>query len=373
MDVRSAPRNFRLANRGRRKSEAPVPGGDDESFWDLMERAAIIGIFVLLVVGALIYSRPVALPVFCAIIIGSIVGSLVDALVRRGVPSFAAAGAIVLALFAGVYGLAIAFTAPISTWIGRAPEIGSILRERFQIMRQPLEMLNEIQNSIASMMGEKASALTVDTSASILESVLAVATPALSQFFVFVGTLIFFLAGRTGLKRRLVVAFGSREGRLTMLRIITNVEQSLGRYLGTVTLINAGLGVATGIAMAIIGVPNPGLWGLLAFTMNYIPFIGPAIVALVLFAVGIMSFNTFGGAVLVPAVYLGLHWIESQFVTPNVLGRSLTLNPFVVFVALAFWAWIWGPVGAFIAVPVLVTAVVVFDNLFPRDEVALPG
>ncbi len=372
MDVRAAPRRFRTAGE-RGKGDAPVPGEDDSGFWDLMERAAIIGIFVLLAAGALIYSRPVALPIVCAIIIGSIIGSLVDALVKRGLPALMAAFGIVSALFAAIYGLALAFTAPISTWIGRAPEIGSILRERFQIMRQPLELLNEIQRALTGLMGEKAAALTVDTSSSLFESVLAVATPALSQFFVFVGTLLFFLAGRATLKRRLVVAFGSREGRLTMLRIMTDVEQALGRYLGTVTLINLGLGLATGIVMALIGVPNPGLWGLLAFVMNYVPFIGPAVVAAVLFAVGVMSFSTFGAALSVPAVYLGLHWIESQFVTPNVLGRSLTLNPFVVFISLAFWAWIWGPVGAFIAVPVLVTFVVVFDNLFPRTEVTLPG
>lgn len=376
MDIRATPRQARRMEGPPPQDDAvhsATPDTDPGAFWKAAEQTAIIGIFIMMLGGVLIYTRPIAVPIVSAIVIGSMVGFLVERLTKRGVPSFVAISLIVVLLSMAVYGLIAAFSTPLSSWIGRAPEIGTILSERFRVLQEPMQAMQAIQKSLSSLTGDSESSIVVDTKSSIIESVLTVATPALSQFFVFVGTLLFFLAGRQRLKRNLVIAFVSRDARLMVLRILTEIERSLGQYLATVTLINIGLGIATGCAMWLIDLPNPALWGLLAFTMNYIPFIGAAIVALILFGVGVVTFATFTASLVPAAIFLCLNFIESQFVTPSVVGRRMTINPFLVFLALAFWAWIWGPVGAFLAVPLLVVAIVIFDHVFPREQVELPG
>jgi predicted PurR-regulated permease PerM len=145
------------------------------------------------------------------------------------------------------------------------------------------------------------------------------------------------------------------------------------RYLATMTMINLGLGTVTAIMLAIIGFPNPITFGLLAFALNYVPYIGPGIVALVLLGVGLVSQPSLGQGLLAPALFVGLATLEGHIITPNVIGRSLTLNPFLVFLALAFWTWLWGPIGAFLAVPLLIVSFVVLGHLLPSEEATLPG
>ncbi len=357
-----------------RTAPPDAPGQEPPSAWHLAERVAVIGIFVILATGALIYGRPIALPIVSAFIIGVLIGALVDALARRGVPPPMASVAIVATLAVVLYAIAIVLSGPLSAWIARAPELGQLLKQHFAVLKEPVAGLKEVERSLSSLLGPEA-ALPVSTGSSPLASALSLATPAFTQFLIFVGTLLFFLATRVSLKRKLVTTFESREARLTALKVLADIERGLGHYLGVVTMTSASLGVVIAGAMALIGLPNAGLWGFLAFVMNFIPFIGPTIMVLVLFAVGLMTFPSLAGALLPPFAYLVLHGCESQFITPGVLGRRLTLNPLLVFLSLSFWAWIWGPVGAFLAVPILVAGVVILDHLRgARDDVVkLPG
>ncbi|GGC46357.1 AI-2E family transporter [Chelatococcus reniformis] len=355
------------------------PAGDPQEpagrrVWRNAERFAILGIFVILIGATLIYTRAVAVPVVAAILVGTMVGFLVERLAAHKVPPFASAFLIVGALLLLIYGAALAFSAPLSSWIDRAPEIIGLLRDRFAALREPINALKSVQDSLGSIMGTASGAIAVDVGrSSMLESVIAVATPALSQFFLFLGTLLFFVAGRAQLKRRLVVAFMTREARLTMLRIQRDIEHQLARYLATVTIINVALGVVTAAALWALGVPNAALWGLLACILNYLPFVGPILMAAVLLGVGVITFQTLLWSLSPALVFLVLHAAEGQIITPSIVGRRLTLNPFVVFLSLAFWAWVWGPAGAFMAIPLLVIGIVVTDHLFPRDEIELPG
>jgi len=109
-------------------------------------------------------------------------------------------------------------------------------------------------------------------------------------------------------------------------------------------------------------------FGLLTFVLNYIPYIGPAIVALVLLCVGLVAMPSLAYAALAPALFIAIATIEGHFITPSLVGRKLTLSPFVVFLALAFWTWLWGPIGAFLAVPLVIVSFVVLGHLLPRDE-----
>ncbi|ALA17283.1 hypothetical protein AL346_07505 [Chelatococcus sp. CO-6] len=345
---------------------------DEELFWKTITRLAVIGIFVMTFGAVLMATRAVTAPVCAAIIVGSIVGPLVEHMARRGVPPFLSSIGLVSIFIAALYLLALTFSDQVNTWIERAPEIGGILEERFQAMRESVGFLRRIERGLSDV--GRGGAIDVQVSeTSLLETALAAATPAVAQFLLFAGTLIFFLAGRAQMKRKLVVGFMTREARLMALQIVSEIERALGRYLGTVTMINAGLGIATGIAMWLIGLPSPALWGLLAFVLNFVPYIGAVLTTLTIFAVGLVSFETLGMAVLPPVVFLALTTLEGQFITPSVVGRRLTLNPFIVFLAVAFWTWIWGPIGAFLAVPILIVTVVLLEHVFPKDEVSLPG
>ena len=132
-----------------------------------------------------------------------------------------------------------------------------------------------------------------------------------------------------------------------------------------------GLLVAAGAWL--FGFPNPVIYGVLAFILNYIPYLGPACTLLMLLGVGLVTFPTLGYALLPPACFLGLTTLEGQIVTPTVLGRRLTLHPLAVFLAIAFWAWLWGPMGAFLAIPILIVTMVIIGHVFPPEDSKLPG
>ena len=188
-------------------------------------------------------------------------------------------------------------------------------------------------------------------------------------FFV---TLIFFLAVEMDFRKYMVSFFATRDGKLRFIRIANDVEQNLASYVFVVTVINFCLGTAVAFGAWLFGFATPVLFGLLAMVLNYIPYIGPACMTVVLFAVGLVSFSSATYALVPPAAFVSLATLEGQFITPTVLGHQLTLNPLVVLLALAFWAWIWGPMGTFLAVPLTIIGLVTLHHLFPPDESRLP-
>ena len=190
---------------------------------------------------------------------------------------------------------------------------------------------------------------------------------------VFFGTLIFFLITNVQLRRKLIVSFGSRETRLRIMRIWNDIEDNLAEYVGLVTMINIALGLVTMAMLYLIGFPNPVTFGLLTIGLNYIPYIGPAIVALVLLSSASSRCRRSLQAALAPALFVAIATVEGHFITPGIIGRRLTMSPFIVFLALVFWTWLWGPIGAFLAVPLLIVSFVVLGHLVPREEMNLPG
>ena len=149
------------------------------------------------------------------------------------------------------------------------------------------------------------------------------------------------------------------------IEIARNMERQISRYLGAITLINAGLGVATGLALWAIGMPNPHIWGLAAFVLNYLPYLGAIAGTVAVGMVALVTFNSVGYAMLAPLAFYALTALEGQIVTPMVLGRHLSINTVAVLVTVMLWVWLWGIAGAFLAVPVLVVVKVLAENLPP--------
>jgi predicted PurR-regulated permease PerM len=197
-------------------------------------------------------------------------------------------------------------------------------------------------------------------------------SPTFAEFLLFFATLILFIASWRDLRRAMILTFSDRDARLRTLRILNEIEVHLGNYLLTVTLINVGVGIATGLICAVTGMPNPAGLGALAAALNFIPIIGPVAMFVILVVVGLVAFPTIGGGLMAGLAFGGITFLEGHFVTPTIIGRRLSLNALAVFIALAFWTWLWGPMGAFLSSPLLIVGLILKEHLLPENSPQLP-
>ena len=285
------------------------------------------------------------------------------------VPSILTAIMLWLAVLAAFYLVITLASAPVVDWINRAPDIARSIQQKLQVLERPLAALRDMRN--AMLPAEAGKGVNVDVVA-IAQQAVSVVTPAAGELLIFFVALFFMLLGRRRLRAMLVGFFSRHEARLRTLRIMNDIERNLTRYLSVVALINAGVGVGAGIIAAAVGLPDPVAWGVLGFVLNFIPYIGAGIMELGMFLVGLVSFPSLTHAIFAPLLYLAMGLIEGQFITPSIVGHRFTLNPLTVFMSLVFWAWLWGPVGAFLAVPLLIVGLVVVEHVFPKHEPELP-
>jgi predicted PurR-regulated permease PerM len=197
-------------------------------------------------------------------------------------------------------------------------------------------------------------------------------SPTFAEFLLFFATLILFIASWRDLRRAMIMTFGERDARLRTLRILNEIEVHLGNYLLMVTLINIGVGIAAGVICAVTRMPNPAGLGALAATLNFIPIIGPVAMFVILVVVGLVAFPTIGGGLAAAIAFGGITFLEGHFITPTIIGRRLALNALAVFIALAFWTWLWGPMGAFLSSPLLIVALIVKEHVLPDSSPQLP-
>jgi predicted PurR-regulated permease PerM len=181
--------------------------------------------------------------------------------------------------------------------------------------------------------------------------------------------LYFLLANGELFLQKMVKIMPSFRDKKEVASISRDVQQNISAFLFTITLINCCLGVLVGLGVWAVGLSNPILWGAVAAALNYIPYFGPIVGVSILAVAGLLSFDSAGRALIPPLIYLTLHTLESNFITPMILGRRLTLNPVVIFVSLMFWTWLWGIPGALLSVPVLMTLKILCDHFKPLAPV----
>jgi predicted PurR-regulated permease PerM len=348
----------------------PQPVAKVETIWSAAAQVATIGIFLIVLIAAIEYGRPILLPTMSAFVLGMMLGPLSNRATKIGIPSLASALFLWLLVVAVFYGIIILLSAPLVDWAGKAPQIGQSIKDKLHVLDRPLSALQDIRNALLPNANDKG--VTLDL-VSIVQPALTVVTPAIGQIFIFFGTLFFFLLGRNQLRHVLVAFFDERDARLRMLRILNDIENNLTSYLSVVAIINFVVGVSAGLIAFFVGLPNPVAWAVLAFILNFIPYLGAIIMEVVLLAVGLVTFPDLGHAMIAPLLYLAFTTIEGHFITPSIMGKRLLLNPLTVFLALIFWTWLWGPVGAFLAVPIVIVTLVAVNHLFPKDEAVLPG
>lgn len=330
---------------------------------------ATIGIFLLLLAIVLDQARTLLLPIVSAAVIAMMLGPLAARTRRWGVPPWLFAVGVVLAILAALNAAIIQASALIIDWVEKAPEITASIKAKLRVLIEPFDALRNLENTLS----QNAEHVGLTGLADLAQPALAFLTPALGELAVFFAALFFSLTGYKELRDYLILVIGDRETRLRTLRILNNIEKDLTRYATTVTIINFGLGLITALIAYAVGLPNPALWGVIAFALEFLPYIGPAILFAALFGAGLVVFDSLGHAILAPLLLIAIDTLSGYIVAPNVLGRQLTLSPGLVFLALVFWAWLWGPVGAVLATPLLIVATVTMNHVFPKHVVDLPG
>jgi predicted PurR-regulated permease PerM len=347
----------------------PQPFASIADFLDSAAQMATVGIFVLLLVTCLYFCRPILLPVLAAVLIGTTFAPIIKHASPYVSPWVTAL--VLVAVIVATAGLMLTMlAAPITDWMGKAPEIGASIKQRLYLLDRPLGALHDLESAL----GPAAPTVAVEPSKiSMVTPVAAAVTPALAQSVLFFATLIFFMAGQMRFRRYLAALFGTRDGKLRFIRIANDIEHNLASYVAVVTVINAALGTVVASGAWLMGLPSPLMLGILAMLLNYIPYVGPACMAIILLAAGFVTFPALGQALIAPASFIVLTTLEGHLITPAVVGRRLTLDPLAVFLAVAFWAWLWGPMGAFLAVPLLIVALVIVSHVFPSDDGKLPG
>ena len=336
--------------------------------FDTLSRAAGIGIFIVAFLFAIWAAASIVVPTTAAIVLGLAMGPMVDWLIKRRVPAYAAAGLLVLAVLLVVHLTLAIFALPLIAWIDRAPEIISTMRDKLAPLRMLMAEVQRITEAVESASGMGGDGETsTGGGLGMLLSAAAFAPVVLAQVILFIGALFFFLATRRVLRAAALGVCLTRPARLLAAGTLARVEEALSSYFAVISVVNICLGIATGLMAWALGLPTPALWGALATVLNFAPYVGPALLTVILFGVGLVSFDSMSAALLPPLAFLGLTTLEGQFLTPSILGHQLTMNPLMIFLAIAFWMWLWGPAGAFVAVPLLVISTVLVDALSRRN------
>jgi predicted PurR-regulated permease PerM len=326
---------------------------------------ALIVLLVISVVAVLYVAKAFFLPVVAAFVVGTMLSPAAGFLERHKIPRAVAAVLIVSAVGAGATFVIGLISSPLMEWSTRLPELGVRLRDKLHVFDRPLALWQELQSMLG---GSDAFSTFQMPKFDWMQPTVEFLSPTFTEFLLFFATLILFIASWRDLRRALIMNFAEHDARLRTLRILNEIEGQLGGYLLTVTMINLGVGAATGIICAITGMPNPAGLGALAATLNFFPIIGPVAMFVTLTVVGVIAFSTLAAGLIAPLAFVGLTFLEGHFVTPTIIGRRLELNALAVFMALAFWTWLWGPMGGFLSSPLLIVALILKEHLLPAGS-----
>jgi len=319
---------------------------------------ALTGIFIFLAFAALAAGRAFLMPVTLSILLFFVFVPLRRRLDRHGVPPSLSAGGVVLLLVATIGVLATLLSGPAGQLIDDLPMITGRLQAQFDALRGTF---GAIETALSRMPGDEGEAPV--SGAEALLAVLGATPTLLAQTSLVLFLLFFLLASGDLLYLKIVQSFDSLRDKRRAYAALREIEDSLGSYLGSITLINAGLGLSIGCLMWLWGMPSPVLFGTMAFLFNFVPYLGAVAGTMIATLVALLSFPGFQVPALVGLSYFALTTIEGQLVTPYFVSRRLQMNAVVVFLAVAMWAWLWSVIGMIVAVPVLVVTSVICDHV----------
>ncbi|KXG88049.1 AI-2E family transporter [Agrobacterium bohemicum] len=328
---------------------------------------SIVGIFFIILMGVIHSLSIILIPVVMAIVVGMILGVAASKLNSYGIPGFAVAvilsSAVAFVLFLVINSL----IDPLSTLASEGPGIVEKAIDRFVPYLQSLRWLNfsAATFSLSSISLESV----ISRSGDIISVIGSNLTPAIIQGLIFFAALLLFLYSRIRLRKAMIMAFPQRHQRLRTIRTIASIEHVLSSYFATASLMYAGLGVIMVIIAYAGGLAMPFLWGLFAFLSSFVPFLGITAMTLSLAIAGILTHDSMLFALLPSLVFFTIHLLMENLAFPAVVGKNMEINPFLVFVAIIFWTWMWGAAGAMLALPLSLIGMTIARELFPSRRV----
>jgi len=323
------------------------------------------GIFVILLLGALNYASAIAIPIVLAFVMKLVLQPVFRILTNVGIPRSLASSLIIMALVFGTAGFLTVLSTPAASWADKLQEGYPQLREKFSFLSESAsktqKILVQAEDLTKSVHGKVMSVAMAGTS--LPDRILIGTQTFMMGIFTTMIVLFFLLTADDTFLRRLVEVLPRFKDKRQAVNISQQIESDVSKYLATITIINVCVGVIAGCIMKFFHIEDPMLWGTLAFLLNYIPIIGPLVVAAIFALVGIISIPDISTALLPAALYMGVHIIEGTAVTPLLVARRFTLNPVLVILALVFWYWMWGIPGAILAMPMLAITKVICDRI----------
>jgi predicted PurR-regulated permease PerM len=342
------------------ETEMPLPS-DPQTFF-------LGGLFALGVFAVLYLASTIILPVILAFVLNLLLQPAVRLLGRVHLPRAVGALLTVLLVIGALVGLVAALSVPAATWAERLPEGIPRLEAHLEVIKGPIQALQKViqqAEQAADAPPGRGSIVSVRRDLGITGALFAGTRSVLDGLFTTVLVLYFLLVAGDIFLRRIVEILPTFSNKRQAVDISQQIQEDISAYLLTITAMNAAVGVATAAAMYLCGLGDPLLWGTTAFLLNYIPILGPLFGVGIFVLVGMLSFDGLGWALLPPALYFGIHLVEGESLTPMLLARRFTLNPVLIILSLVFWFWMWGMLGAILAVPMLAILKIISDRLRP--------
>lgn len=338
---------------------------------------ALTGLFILAVFYTMYFLRAVLLPIVLAMLLSYLFKPPLRALGRVGIRPAFASGLLLLGLIALVgYGVSF-LAAPAAGWLEKAPYGLHQLQQKLLPLRKPIQQVAEATGEIDKLTETQAESergrpvqVEMKQENAIADILLGYTPEFLVSLVLLLILLYFLLAYDEVFLSKLIKTMPTLQDKKRAVTIAHEIEFQISRYLLTITLINAALGLVVGAVVGALGLQNPVMWGVLVALLNFVPYLG-ALTGIVCMTIGaILSFDSLGYAMVFPAVYLVLTSVEGSLITPYVMGRSLTLNPVLILISLTFWGWMWGVVGIVLAVPILAAFKIFCCHVEPLEPIA---
>jgi predicted PurR-regulated permease PerM len=332
---------------------------------------ALTGLFILAVFYTIYFMRSILLPIVLALLLSYLLRPIVRGLAQLKIPLPISAALILIGFLALVaYGIS-ALTAPTMGWLQKAPAGLTELQRKLLPVKKSVAQVTQATGEIEKLATTNAEAKSVELKRHPITEIFFIRTPEfISSAVLSVILLYFLLVYDQAFIAKLVRLLPTLSNKKTAVVIAHDIESQLSRYLFTITVINACLGLAVGTAVGLLGLRNPVMWGAMVTLLNFVPYLG-ALTGIICMTIGaLLSFDSLGYALIFPAVYLALGTLEGSFITPWIMGRSLTLNPVIILLSLTFWGWMWGIVGIILAVPILAAFKILCAHIKPMEPLA---
>jgi predicted PurR-regulated permease PerM len=355
---------------------APAPAEEIPEVRSRLRSGMLSGLFTLAIFYTLYFAKAVLIPIALAMLLNLLLAPVVRGLRKYlRLPEGVGAALVLLLGVAAVAGTIYGLSGPATRWLDELPRAMVDLRYKLEDLRQPVAEVQEAAKKVENLAqgepkpGEQEPVKVAVAGPGLTQMLLGGAVSLVTGAVVMVALLFFLLASGNTLLRQAVSIAPRLSDKRRVVEIARDTEDDISYYLLTITLINAGLGVAIGTAMYLLGMPNALLWGVMAGVFNFVPFLGAVVGIATVGLVAVLTFDHFWAIILPPLCYLFLTSFEAQFVTPALLARRLTLNPVAVFLALIVWTWLWGVAGALLAVPLLATFKICCDHIEPLHPI----